>query len=329
MYNTKRRIKKGPIIAIIIIIILIILAIVGFNLYKHYTSYEYKLQQIGYNEKEIATLIKKDEKTLNKALTKYDENLIPLTSKKYFMWKNYNNYKEYINKQNQETNDIDYNNIVTKVNVKRNYDFYTHTKETDMDKGTAILVNKYYSLPDKYAPEDIVNVSNWYSYGDIQIKKEVYDAFKTMFTAAKKENITLIINSGYRNYDFQKSLYDEYKNTKGEEYADSYAARPNFSEHQTGLALDIITYGTAGKDFENTDAFKWLEQNAHNYGFILRYPKDKEDITGYSYESWHFRYLGKDLATKVKNSNLTYDEYYAYYLDGDNNDQENSKKEKN
>ena len=186
-----------------------------------------------------------------------------------------------------------------------------------MKKGNGILVNKYFSLPEKYAPNDIVDVSNWYSYGTITLKKEAYDAFKNMFNAAKKEDITLIINSGYRTYEAQKEAYDMYSDMGGEQYADEYAARPDFSEHQTGLALDIITYGTSGKEFENTDAFKWLQNNAHKYGFILRYPKDKEDITGYSYESWHYRYLGKDLATKVKQSGLTYDEYYAYYIDGD------------
>ena len=315
----KRRIKKGPIIFLITIVLIIILTIVGIKLYKYYTSTKYKLEKVGYNENEISTLIKKDQKTVNKALKKYDENLIPLTNQKYFLWKNYDTYKEYINKKSSQTNNIDYNEIVTKVNVNRNYDFYTHTKETKMDKNSAILVNKYHSLPDKYAPNDLVDVSSQYGYGQNKIRKEVLEAFKTMFESAKNDKITLIINSGYRDYNYQKSLYDEYKNNKGEQYADGYAARPNFSEHQSGLALDIITYGASGTTFENTDAFKWLTNNADKYGFILRYPKGKEDITGYSYESWHWRYIGKDLATKVKNSNLTFDEYYAYYIDGDNN----------
>ena len=184
-----------------------------------------------------------------------------------------------------------------------------------MKKDNAILVNKYYSLPEKYAPTDIVDVSNWYAFAGIKTRQVVLDAFKEMFNAAKEDGHTLIINSGYRTYDAQKKIYDEYKDLKGEEYADEYAARPDYSEHQSGLALDIITYGASGETFDTTDAFKWLQKNAHKYGFILRYPKDKEDITGYAYESWHYRYLGKDLATKVKKSGLTYDEYYAYYLD--------------
>ncbi|MFQ8643069.1 MAG: M15 family metallopeptidase [Oscillospiraceae bacterium] len=315
MYNRKRKIKKGPIIAVIIVIVIIILAAVSFKLYAHYTSSEYKLGELGYSEKEISTLLKSNDKVLDKALTKYDKDLIPLTKQKYFLWKNYNTYKEYITKQKKETNDIDYKEIVTMVNVNRNYEYYTHTKKTDMKKDNAILVNKYYSLPEKYAPTDIVDVSNWYAFDGIKTRQVVLDAFKEMFNAAKEDGHTLIINSGYRTYDAQKKIYDEYKDLKGEEYADEYAARPDYSEHQSGLALDIITYGASGETFDTTDAFKWLQKNAHKYGFILRYPKDKEDITGYAYESWHYRYLGKDLATKVKKSGLTYDEYYAYYLD--------------
>ena len=309
MVYTKRRLKKGPIIGIIVIIV------------THFTGNEYKLSKVGYNETEIASLLKMDDKVIDKALnSKYNRHLIPLAKQKYFLWKNYETYNKYIKELAKETNNIDYKEVVNKVNIKRNYEYYTHTEKTDMSKGNAILVNKYYSLPQKYTPSDIVEVSNWHCYGTAQIKKEVYDAFKNMFSAAKKEDITLIINSGYRSYESQKGVYDTYASTGGEEEADAFAARPDFSEHQTGLAIDIITYGASGKTFDTTDAFKWLQKNAHKYGFILRYPKDKEDITGYSYESWHYRYLGKDLATKVKESNLTYDEYYAYYLDGDKNE---------
>lgn len=307
--------KKSAIIAITVVIILIITGLIIFNLIKHYTSDEYQLGKIGYNEKEVSVLLKTDEKTINKALIKYDQDLISLTKQKYFLWKNYNTYKEYITKLDKANKDIDYMDIVTKVNVKSNYEPYTHTKKTNMKKGNAIMVNKYNSLPSKYAPTDIVKVSNWYAYGEANIRTEVYEAYKEMFSAAKDAGYTIIINSGYRTYEYQEKVYNQYKDDKGEEYADSYAARPDYSEHQTGLALDVIAPGTAGKDFENTDHFKWLQKNAYKYGFILRYPKDKEKITGYAYESWHYRYLGKDLAKKVYKSDLTYDEYYAYYLD--------------
>ena len=311
----KRRLKKGPIIALGIFILAIILIIMGINMYKHYTSYEYKLGKVGYNEKEISKLLKMDKKYIDYALEhKYDKNLIPLISQKYFVWKNYNDYVKYMKKA-YTSKKVNYKETVTLVNVKANYDPYTHTTKTNMKDGLAILVNKHYSLPDKYAPKDIVKMSNWYSYDGNSVRKEVYEAFKEMFNAAKKENITLIVNSSYRDYDSQKQIYDKYKRENGEEYADEYAARPDFSEHQTGLALDIFTLGTNRANFEDSDGFKWLSKNAYKYGFILRYPKGKEDITGYSYESWHYRYLGKELAKKVYDSGLTYDEYYAYYLD--------------
>lgn len=311
----KRRLKKGPIIALGIFILAIILIIMGINMYKHYTSYEYKLGKVGYNEKEISKLLKMDKKYIDYALEhKYDKNLIPLISQKYFVWKNYNDYVKYMKKA-YTSKKVNYKETVTLVNVKANYDPYTHTTKTNMKDGLAILVNKHYSLPDKYAPKDIVKMSNWYSYDGNSVRKEVYEAFKEMFNAAKKEDITLIVNSSYRDYDSQKQIYDKYKRENGEEYADEYAARPDFSEHQTGLALDIFTLGTNRANFEDSDGFKWLSKNAYKYGFILRYPKGKEDITGYSYESWHYRYLGKELAKKVHDSGLTYDEYYAYYLD--------------
>ena len=311
----KRRIKKGPIIILTSIVLGIIVILVGIALYKHYNSLEYKLTQIGYSEEEILKIKKLDQKSIDYALkNKYDRYLISLTSQKYFIWKNYENYKRYMTKEYKGTK-IDYNDVITRVNTKTVYDAYTHTSETNMDFGFGILVNKYYSLPDKYAPDDIEQMSSAYAYSNNSIRKDVYEAFKEMSKAAKGDGHTIIVNSSYRSYDEQKEIYDDYRDKNGEEYADKYAARPNFSEHQTGLALDIFSPGYGMKTFENSEAFKWLQDNSYKYGFILRYPKDKESITGYSYEAWHYRFLGKELAKKVYESGLTFDEYYAYYLD--------------
>ena len=310
----KRRLKKKPIIVLSIFLLSLIFIFIIFKLYKHYTSYEYKLGKAGYSEEEISDIIKLDKKYVNYALKKYDKHLIHLANEKYLIWPKYDNYVSFINK-NYKNKKVDYSYVVSKVNTKTNYDYYTHTSETDMDKGYGILVNKYYRLPDKYSPSDIVSMSSSYAYPNNSIRSEVYEAFKEMSKAAKEDKITLIVNSSYRDYNSQKRIYEEYEDKKGQQYADATAARPGYSEHQTGLALDIFTPGSNMKSFENTDAFKWLSKNAYKYGFILRYPKDKEDITGYAYESWHYRYLGKNLAKKVFDSNLTFDEYYAYYLD--------------
>lgn len=99
----------------------------------------------------------------------------------------------------------------------------------------------------------------------------------------------------------------------GVKETDTYSARPNHSEHQTGLAMDLSTDGTLSEAFENTEQFKWLNENAHKYGYILRYKKDKVYMTGYTYEPWHYRYVGVEVATIIKNENLTFEEYYVKY----------------
>lgn len=200
------------------------------------------------------------------------------------------------------------------VNVGANKDHYTDVKQTDTSKDELILVNKYNQLPKDYAPKDLTDISVQYCYGDNEVSNEVYQKYISMYNAAKEEDLYLIITSAFRDYEFQDQLWNQYAKSQGEEWADSVAARAGHSEHQTGLTLDIVTYNSNMNDFENTDEFKWLQKHAHEYGFIMRYPKDKEDITGYDYESWHYRYVGVETATKIHELGITYDEYYAYYL---------------
>ena len=178
-----------------------------------------------------------------------------------------------------------------------------------------MLVNKYNYLSKNYEPENIVDVKNWYCYGEAQLREEAYDAFINMFNAAKKDDVTLIINSGYRNYKQQDETYQDFYEIYGEDEANKIAAKPGFSEHQTGLSIDLTSYDeTDDNSFENTNEFKWLQKNAYKYGFILRYPKNKEKITGYDYESWHYRYVGIEVATKIKDLDITFDEYYEYFI---------------
>ncbi|WP_096549801.1 M15 family metallopeptidase [Ureibacillus thermosphaericus] len=161
-----------------------------------------------------------------------------------------------------------------------------------------LIANKKYPLPKDYAPGENV---------------EARAAFELMAQEAKTLGFELVAFSTYRSYEYQELLYNKYVERDGKENADRYSARPGYSEHQTGLAFDI---GEKGREdlwlteaFGQSEAGKWLAENAHRYGFILRYPKGKEHITGYMYESWHFRYLGVELATKVKDSGVTLEEY--------------------
>lgn len=307
----KRRIKKGPIIKLLIVITLVIAIIIGIKKIIYLNSDEYKLKEIGYNESQITEILKLDETYKNKIMSiDYNEFLLDLFKEKYIINENIDRYIEY-----QKTHEeVGATEIVAIVNVNGDYDHYTHTSETNLDDDLLILVNKYNHLSDNYTPDDLENVSNWYAYGTNQIREEVYDHFLDMFYDAKEEGLTLIITSGYRDYDVQKELYEEYQGIYGDEEADRVAARPGYSEHQTGLALDIVTYDVIMEEFEQTEEFKWMQENAYKYGFILRYPKGKEAITGYDYESWHYRYVGIEVAKEIHDLDITFDEYYTYFV---------------
>ena len=116
--------------------------------------------------------------------------------------------------------------------------------------------------------------------------------------------------SSYRSYDYQVNLYNNYVKSDGKDAADTYSARPGFSEHQTGLAVDIYNKELPYTSFEETKEFEWMQKNAYKYGFILRFPKDKVNITGYQYEAWHYRYVGKKAAKYIHDHNITLEEYY-------------------
>ena len=159
--------------------------------------------------------------------------------------------------------------------------------------GGVMIVNKTYPLPSTYNPGADATATA---------------AFNEMKAAAKTAGYNLTIRSGFRSYNTQKELYDKYVARDGQAKADTYSARPGYSEHQSGLAFDI---NNASDAFNDTPEAKWLAENAWQYGFILRYPKGKESITGYKYESWHYRYVGKDLAKKIFDSGKTMEEYFG------------------
>lgn len=287
----------------IVLVIAVILVVVGIKIFQNRDTTLKDLKKIGYNDSEITILLNNlnEEEIENVINSEYDENLPKVLNHKYYIP---NNLQKYLDLY-KTNNDLD--DVIAIINTGVNKDFYTFTKEVT-NLTNSMLVNKFNYLPADYAPNDIVNILNWYAYGERSIKNEVYDQFIRMWKAAGSENLKLIINSGYRTFEDQKYTHDN--------SSDEYAARPGFSEHQTGLALDIITDDEYnGNDFDKTEEFVWLQNNAHKYGFIFRYPKGKEHITGYSYEPWHYRYLGVELASKVYESGLTYDEYYAYYCD--------------
>ena len=144
----------------------------------------------------------------------------------------------------------------------------------------------------------------------MKLEKIAFNKYKEMEIFLKQKNIDILLFSGYRTYQKQVLLWNNNNNPHN-----LYLAKPGFSEHQTGLALDIATKETGLTiHFANTKTFKILKENAHKFGFILRYPQGKEDITGYAYEPWHFRYVGEEIAETIYKNNLTLEEYFYYYL---------------
>ena len=187
--------------------------------------------------------------------------------------------------------------------------------KSNLNDNYAILVNKNYKLPDNYEPSDLILINEKYSIKGMA-RKKAKEAFEKLCEDALKENLKIINESSYRSYKRQLELYNEEISKKGLKANDSIAI-PGHSEHQTGLAFDLCTDKENMYNFIKTEEFKWINKNGHKYGFILRYPRNKEHITGYIYEPWHYRYLGVELATKGYESKLTYDEYYFKYIKKD------------
>lgn len=164
-----------------------------------------------------------------------------------------------------------------------------------------LIANKTYSLPSSYSPG---------------LLSTTQDAFNKLASEAKKEGYSFYIGSGFRSYDTQKTIYNNYVANDGQANADTYSARPGHSEHQTGLAFDICDYNVTAcitSAFDTTDQAKWINDNAYKYGLIVRYPKGKTNETGYMYESWHLRYVGVELATKLYNNSnwITLEDYFG------------------
>lgn len=181
-----------------------------------------------------------------------------------------------------------------------------------------VVVNKNRPLPDGYEPSDLVVPSVRLRLDStnqqMKFRRAAAGALQEMFTAADRAGVTLVFGSGYRSAALQKQFYDNYVAQDGQAAADRYSARPGTSEHQTGLSFDATNLrGECHLEtcFKNTPEGKWLAQNAYKYGFIIRYPDGKEAVTGYQYEPWHMRYVGKELAAEMHRQNIvTLEEFF-------------------
>ena len=187
-------------------------------------------------------------------------------------------------------------------------DFYKDI-ESSYPYNYDFIVNKNYKLDKNYIPNDLEKISLEFSCDKKYLRHIARINFEKMAKEAKKNNYNIVAVSTYRSYDYQYKLYNNYVKEKGIHYADMASARPGHSEHQTGLAVDISDFSLDYDNFEKTKEFIWVKNNAHKYGFILRYPKGKFHITGFKYEPWHYRYVGIKEATYIFKNKLTLEEY--------------------
>ena len=215
-------------------------------------------------------------------------------------------YTAYINKNPK----LDKQDIVTRVNLNLDKEFYTDTKRIEKQDDMYVLVNKFNYLDTSYVPD---NLKPLFNNTNIKMVSVAADGYEELVNAAKNDGITLVGTTAYRSASWQQSLYDNYVARDGKEAADRYSARPGYSEHQLGYSVDLNDPNYSSKRLSPSD-YEWLKVNAYKYGFIIRYPENTEDITGYEEEDWHIRYVGLDVAKKIHELNITYDEYYDLYL---------------
>ncbi len=226
--------------------------------------------------------------------------------------------------------ELDAQTVVKYVNMGLDRGFYESAVPVDDPASLTVLVNKYNYLPETYIPSDLVDLKyvdpgREGAYNHPQLRREAADAFNLLCEDAAKEGLSILGFSGYRSYSYQKNLYDRYCQSDPVEVVDTYSARPGYSEHQLGLAIDVCTKYAAYNRFGDTQEYDWAMEHMHRYGFILSYPvtqtvpgtqaADEADqptyLHGYKLEEWHFRYVGVELATYLHDNGLLLDEYYA------------------
>lgn len=206
----------------------------------------------------------------------------------------------------------------TQDDTEKPAEFNTSQYSIDQPGSPWWIVNKKRALPSGYAPESLVNPAVALRLGggaqEMHIRSDVAPSVEKMFADAASAGHALLFASGYRSEAMQTQLYNNYVRMDGQAAADRYSAKPGTSEHQTGMAFDVCLQNSGCdlvESFGQTPAGIWIADNAHKYGFIVRYLPGKESITGYMYEPWHLRYIGTELATKLRETGQTMEEFFG------------------
>lgn len=274
------------------------------------------LTTLNYSKDDIALIEKyniSDENIKYLIYNKIDSKLaMNIIKEKYYIDDYLKKYLDYYEKNK----DLSFSEIITRINTHLDDEFYTNTEKTDDTLGKFVILNKHYYSDENYKGLNLIDIDSEYNLYNTSFKlsKECYEAFLKMYNDAKEQGYAFKINSAYRSYEKQIKIYQGWVNKDGVKQADTYSARAGFSEHQTGYAFDVRDYPFTNDDYSKTKSFTWVSENAYKYGFIIRFPKDKEYITGYQYEPWHYRYCGIECATYIHDNNITFEEYYEYFI---------------
>lgn len=260
--------------------------------------------EMGYLTSDINNINKKEDTSLNKKVSEtYIKDISKYLEYDFFKTDKIDRYLSYFNG--------DYKDTIVKVNIGLDKNFYEDPNIVEK-YSIDVLTNKYNKLSKTFEPKDLTKIDKCLGSNNIEyLSKEAKDAYDLMCEESIKDKVNLGVTSAYRSYEDQENVFNYYLKNNGVEYASKYVAQAGYSEHQTGLALDIKS--TVGSPFKTTKEYTWMINNGYKYGFILRYPEGKENITGYSPEAWHFRYVGVDIAKYIHDNDITYDEYYAMF----------------
>ena len=299
MKNRRRHLKPFAKIMILLILVIIVLGLLV--IFKN-AKKDKKTDDPKQTENKI-TKPSNPDKPDNKPKNKFEDG-------KYYLEKNLARYEAYY----EDNSDLSIDEVIKRVNSGIDKTWYEDVEPSDLTKGNLIIINKLHYVDQNYEPDNLVSMSG---YGNGYLVQDAYDAYAEMYAAAKADGMNLLVTTSYRGYGFQSTLYWNYVNQDGQENADTYSARPGYSEHHSGLAVDLSTPSltNAFTEFVYTDEYKWMQENCYKYGFIQRYTDENQYITGYQPEAWHYRYVGKDVAKYIHDNNITFEEYYAYFVE--------------
>lgn len=273
----------------------------------YYNSNECKINRLGYpldQAQALAAVLSDEQADSLVARGEHDTIAYPIIKQRYFIKSNFEHYLAF---HKQDTTGLSLSDIVAIVNVSGYPDY--EAGPCDTSKGYLALVNGRHYLDEHYKPDSLEMFKKTYCYEEQKAQPVVVDAFMAMQQECKKQtDAQLMVNSAYRSYDQQIATFNRNERR--------YVALPGHSEHQTGLAIDVTSLQHPMRwSFDKSKEGIWMRENCHKFGLILRYPEKQSRIMGYSYEPWHLRYVGVEVAKRIHDEGITFDEYYAYYIE--------------